>query len=78
MKLTKFFLVWIFSKCCSNQPETFSFNGLIGIIRFHMNIIHELVFSLILHLFLLYIFFWKVNTTFFSLVVFFINSQLVS
>ena len=55
MKLTKFFLVWIFSKCCSNEPKTFSFNGLVDIIRFHMSIIYELVFSIILHLNILYI-----------------------
>ena len=50
MKRTKFCLVWIFSKCCSNEPKTFSFNGLVGIIRFYMSIIYELVVSIILHL----------------------------
>ena len=47
----------------------------IGIITFLVNIISELDFSIILQLFLLYIF-CKVNTSIFSLVDLFMNSQL--
>ena len=46
----------------------------IDIIEFDINIISELVFTIILYVFL-FIFFWKVNTKFFSLVIFFMNSQ---
>ena len=49
----------------------------IDIIRLHMNIISKLVFSIILHLFLLYILLEGEYQSF-SLVVFFINPQLDS
>ena len=44
-------------------------------IEFHINVISELVFPSFYTSFY-FIFFWKVNTKFFSLVIFIINSQL--